>query len=187
MEYSILWDRRDEKGIAVPFGQYTAIANVELTADDSPAPLDTAEGRVERIVQTSSTRAPFFAGAFPENGPRLQPRVLGRLTQTGQDPAFPFNHYYGTLHTQTSYSDGGHTNNSTCAASTTHQSGDFTPVQAYSYARDTALLDFLGISDHNHQFNDACTGCSAAQVVQRYHDGLAGPARNFSGQWIGKI
>jgi hypothetical protein len=35
----------------------------------------------------------------------------------GQDPAFPFNHYYGTLHTQTTYSDGGHPNDSNCAAS----------------------------------------------------------------------
>src|SRR5262249_40669937 len=105
--------------------------------------------------------------------------------QFGQDPAFPFNHYYGTLHTQTNYSDGGHPNDANCASSTLHQAGDFTPAQAYSYARNTAHLDFLGISDHNHLFNDACSGCTAAQIVQRYHDGLAAAASaNTDGSFV---
>src|SRR5262249_32953156 len=77
-----------------------------------------------------------------------------------------------SLHSHTSYSDGGHPNDSSCAASTTHAVSDATPSDAYAYAR-SAGLDFLQVSDHNHQFNDACPGCSAAQVVQRYHDGLA--------------
>jgi len=41
--------------------------------------------------------------------------------------------YFGNLHSHTSYSDG---------------SG--TPAEAYRYARDTADLDFLAITEHNH-------------------------------------
>jgi predicted metal-dependent phosphoesterase TrpH len=41
--------------------------------------------------------------------------------------------YFGNLHSHTSYSDG---------------SG--TPSEAYKYARDTAKLDFLAITEHNH-------------------------------------
>jgi hypothetical protein len=136
------------------------------------------EERVEKIVQTRSSTLEFF------------PTVLSKASvipqaQFGQDPAFPFNHYYGTLHTQTAYSDGGHPNDANCASSTLHQAGDFTPAQAYSYARNTAHLDFLGISDHNHLFNDACSGCTAAQIVQRYHDGLAAAAAaNVDGSFV---
>jgi len=43
------------------------------------------------------------------------------------------NVYFGNLHSHTSYSDG---------------SG--TPLEAYKYARDTADLDFLAITEHNH-------------------------------------
>jgi hypothetical protein len=43
------------------------------------------------------------------------------------------NVYFGNLHSHTSYSDG---------------SG--TPAEAYRYARDTAHLDFLAITEHNH-------------------------------------
>src|SRR5437773_6976888 len=42
--------------------------------------------------------------------------------------------FFGNLHSHTSYSDG---------------SG--TPTQAYTQARDTAKLDFLAITEHNHR------------------------------------
>jgi hypothetical protein len=88
------------------------------------------------------------------------------------EAGYPYNFYYGSLHSHTTYSDGGHPNNSSCASSTSHLSTDATPSDAYAIARN-AGLDFFAVSDHNHQFNDACPGCSAAQIVQRYHDGLA--------------
>jgi hypothetical protein len=56
---------------------------------------------------------------------------------------------------------------------------------AYSYARNTAHLDFLGITDHNHLVDAACSGCSAAQIIQRYHDGLAAAAAaNVDGSFV---
>src|SRR5262249_33533882 len=180
MEFSIDWDRRTDNGILLSYGKFTAVVTVELKADPSAAanPGSQGEERVEKIVQTRSSTLEFFP-TVPSKASVI------RQAQFGQDPAFPFNHYYGTLHTQTNYSDRGHPNDANCASSTLHQAGDFTPAQAYSYARNTAHLDFLGISDHNHLFNDACSGCTAAQIVQRYHDGLAAAASaNTDGSFV---
>src|SRR5215813_1900508 len=181
MEFSAIWDRRDESGAPLPSAKYRVNATVEMTAANAGAiqmaePAGVAQpGRVAKIVQQRSMV--------------LQPvsnRTVPTLNaQVGQDPLFPFNHYYGTMHTQTVFSDGGHPNTSTCASSTTHAAGDFTPAQAYDYARNTAHLDFLGITDHNHLFDAACTSCSAAQVIQRYHDGLAAAATaNVDGTFV---
>jgi hypothetical protein len=102
--------------------------------------------------------------------------VLGvRAYEPPFESGYPFNFYYGSLHSHTTYSDGGHPNDSSCASSTTHLSTDATPTDAFSTAR-AAGLDFFAVSDHNHQFENACPGCSAAQVLQRYRDGLASAA-----------
>jgi len=54
---------------------------------------------------------------------------------TPLDPELGYTHYYGNLHSHTSYSDGVQT-----------------PAQAYTYARIGAPtpLDFLAVTDHNH-------------------------------------
>jgi len=98
--------------------------------------------------------------------------MLVRASEPPFEAGYPYTFYYGSLHSHTTYSDGGHPNDSSCAASTTHLSTDATPSDAFAYAR-SAGLDFFAVSDHNHLFNDACPGCSASQIVQRYHDGLA--------------
>src|SRR5262249_55022562 len=164
--------------------KYTVNVTVEMTATNAGIVQAatqagmTQPGRVASIVQQRSIVLQPASGAAVQMAPTLN-------SQVGQDPLFPFNHYYGTIHTQTAFTDGGHPNTSTCASSTTHAAGDFTPAQAYDYARNTAHLDFLGIEDHNHLFNDACPGCSAAQVIQRYHDGLAAAATaNVDGAFV---
>jgi hypothetical protein len=191
IEFAVTFDGRDDVGRLLPDARYIVEVSVELNSSSpAPAPAVVQAGatgevfeqpmeRVNRIVQTSSTPlqiASTPAGAAPVVTPR---------SQVSQDPAFPFNHYYGTLHTQTTFSDGGHPNDSNCASSTTHAAGDFTPAQAYDYGRNTAHLDFLGISDHNHLFAQACPTCTAAQVIQRYHDGLAAAAAaNVDGAFV---
>lgn len=184
MDFSVAWDGRDESGAVLPSAKYT----VELTVEMSSANPDTNQAtqtgvaqpeRVARIVQQRSLVLQLAPSTVSST------QALTTQSQTGQDPAFPFNHYYGTLHTQTTFSDGGHPNDSNCASSTTHGAGDFTPAQAYDYARNTAHLDFLGIEDHNHLFENACPSCTAAQVIQRYHDGLAAAAiANVDGSFV---
>ena len=57
------------------------------------------------------------------------------LAGTMLPPNLGYQHYYGNLHSHTSYSD-----------------GTQTPAQAYAYARNTAPtpLDFLAVTEHNH-------------------------------------
>lgn len=182
MDFSVAWDGRNESGVALTIGQYRVELTVELMSANSGTAQTavTQPGRVARIVQQRSIVLSPATNATAG----LAPAVINQ-SQVGQDPAFPFNHYYGTMHTQTTFSDGGHPNDSNCAASTTHLAGDFTPAQAYDYARNTAHLDFLGIEDHNHLFENACPSCTAAQVIQRYHDGLAAAATaNVDGSFV---
>lgn len=185
MDFSVAWDGRDESGAVLPRAEYTVKLTVELSSANPETNQAATQmvveqpGRVARIMQQRSL---VLQLASSTAGPT---QALTTQSQTGQDPAFPFNHYYGTLHTQTTFSDGGHPNDSNCASSTTHAAGDFTPAQAYDYARNTAHLDFLGIEDHNHLFENACPSCTAAQVIQRYHDGLAAAATaNVDGSFV---
>jgi hypothetical protein len=186
MDFSVAWDGRNESGVALPNARYRVELAVELTPANSGAAQTATQsavmqpGRVARIVQQRSIVLPPATSATAGSA-----SAVTTQSQVGQDPAFPFNHYYGTMHTQTTFSDGGHPNDSNCAASTTHLAGDFTPAQAYDYARNTAHLDFLGIEDHNHLFENACPSCTAAQVIQRYHDGLAAAATaNVDGSFV---
>src|SRR5712691_1180552 len=174
------WNGRDESGRFLPNGIYTAMVEVEIqAAGERVRPREeTLEPRVATIRQVTSH--PVILDSTHRG------RVPVTQSQTPHDPGVPFNFYYGTLHNQTSYTDGGHPNDSACASSTIHGGSDFDPPAAYNYARNTAHLDFLGIADHNHLFNDACSGCSATQIVQRYHDGLtAATNATVDGSFVG--
>lgn len=52
-----------------------------------------------------------------------------------------YKHYYGNIHSHTSYSDG-------CGDE--DESGVSTPAQAFEFAKQAEHFDFLGISEHNH-------------------------------------
>src|SRR5262249_5559737 len=172
VEFSIAWDGRDDKGNTLGSGQFTVEGSVELDSPSSTAPSVVLQGGepgkpVTHIAQRRSMGlelAPIEAA--PVAVAPLTTQAVALNSAVGQDPAFPFNHYYGTLHTQTTFSDGGHPNNSTCAASTTHSAGDFTPAQAYAYARNTAHLDFLGITNPTHFSSPPCPSSTAPHTIQ---------------------
>lgn len=48
------------------------------------------------------------------------------------------NYYFGNLHAHSAYSDGNKDN------------GSFTPANDYAYAKNSQCMDYLGISEHNH-------------------------------------
>ena len=52
-----------------------------------------------------------------------------------------YNYYYGNIHAHTGYSDG----NKDSATSLMS-----TPLQDFNYAKQSAHIDFYGISEHNH-------------------------------------
>jgi hypothetical protein len=184
MQFAPTWNGRDDLGRYLPNGPYTVTATIDMRAAGGPTRLrrddeETAgETRVHSIHQT-------FAGTVVLDSVR-RGRPGEVKSQTPNEPGFPYNFYFGTLHNQTSYSDGGHPNDSNCVSSTTHAAGDLDPAQAYAYARNTGHLDFMGITDHNHQFNDACSGCTAAQIIARYHTGLTAAANaTVDGTFVG--
>jgi hypothetical protein len=167
MQFSPAWNGTDDRGRLLHDGIYTVMADFEMRADGErsrPGEADDAP-RVSRIVQRMSH--PITLDSTHRH------RLNAAPAAAPHDAGVPYNFYYGTLHNQTSYSDGGHPNDAGCASSTIHGATDFDPAAAYNYGRNTGRLDFMAIMDHNHQFNDACSGCTAPQIVQRYHTGLA--------------
>ncbi|OFW58471.1 MAG: hypothetical protein A2W01_01850 [Candidatus Solincola sediminis] len=67
----------------------------------------------------------------------VQPLSAEAATEETRVAAVPMNFYFGNLHSHTSYSD-----------------GTGTPAQAFTWARDTAGLDFYAISDHAESLNE---------------------------------
>jgi hypothetical protein len=183
MQFAPTWNGRDDLGRYLPSGPYTVTATIDMRAAARRSRLrrdeeTDGETRVQSIRQT-------FSGTVVLDSVR-RGRPIEAKWQAPNEPGFPYNFYFGTLHNQTSYSDGGHPNDANCASSTTHAPGDLDPAQAYAYGRNTGHLDFMGITDHNHQFNDACTGCTAAQIVARYHTGLTAAANaTVDGSFVG--
>ncbi len=94
--------------------------------------------------------------------------------------SLPYTVYYGNLHSQTNHSDGGG-NVSTCSSSQPAQTGQFSPADAFPYAKNVGL-DFLMTSEHNHYFDGSSgTNASATQsgVHNLYQSGLT-TASNFN-------
>ncbi len=180
MQFSPAWNGTDQSGRFLPNGTYTVTAEIEMRAEGErtrPAE-DGDQPRAQVIVQRMSH--PILIDSTHRGRFNVAPAAAPH------DAGVPYNFYYGTLHNQTSYSDGGHPNDANCASSTIHVAGDFDPAAAYTYGRNTGRLDFLGIMDHNHQFNDACSGCTAAQIVQRYRTGLAAASSaTVDGSFVG--
>lgn len=167
MQFSPAWNGTDEAGRFLPDGTYHVVAEFEMRPDgERLRPSESEDSpRVARIVQRMSH--PILIDSTHRGRFNVAP------TAAPHDAGVPYNFYYGTLHNQTSYSDGGHPNDANCASSTIHAAGDFDPAAAFNYARNTGRLDFMAIMDHNHLFDNACSGCTAAQIVQRYHTGLS--------------
>jgi len=183
--FSQAWDGTDNRGNKLAPGTYQTTAFVRLVPRKraiTDLDFESVPSRVRDYVEASF--ATYVSVRYGTAKTARTPN-FAQAQSIPNEPGFPFNFYYGSLHTQTSFTDGGHPNNSTCASSTTHVAGDFTPPMAYDYARNTAHVDFLGISDHNHLFENACPGCTSAQVIQRYHDGLnAAAAASVDGAFV---
>lgn len=180
IQFSQAWNGTDQTGRFLPNGVYDVTAEIEMRAEGERIRSrdEDDDARVPVIVQRMSH--PITIDSVRRGRRTVAPTALPH------DAGVPYNFYYGTLHNQTSYSDGGHPNDASCASSTIHGASDSDPVAAYNYARNTGRLDFLGIMDHNHQFNDACSGCTATQIVQRYQTGRSAAASaTVDGTFVG--
>jgi len=109
------------------------------------------------------TRDCHNASAISTTVPSTQP---GTTPLPFPDRTVGLQHWYGNLHSHTSYSDGEPTS---------------TPTSAYTYARTLAPapLDYLAVTDHNH----AAGGFAMTPTL--YHQGLAqAAAANADGQFV---
>ncbi|MBN1413982.1 MAG: CehA/McbA family metallohydrolase [Bacteroidales bacterium] len=92
----------------------------------------------------------FYDGAF------IALLSLMSSTVYAQHPSIGgYNVYYGHVHNHTSYSD-----------------GTGTPAQAYNYAKNTAGLDFFGLSDHSDWLTDAEWADTKARADAYNADGV---------------
>lgn len=103
-------------------------------------------------VLSNSTSLSFFASnlnasttyyffVFSKNdqcvgGPIYLASPLSNSITTTASPVY--NNYFGNLHAHSAYSDGNQDNTA------------LTPADAYTYAKTSMCMDFLGISEHNH-------------------------------------
>jgi len=78
------------------------------------------------------------------------------------EPLTTPNHYFGVPHSHTSYSDGA-----------------LTPYDAFTYARDTANIDFLVISDHSNSLNATEWADTLTQANAFTEDGVFVGLRGF--------
>ena len=182
----VFWDGRDEKGRLVPAGtyQYTFLGRFapDRLFQDRPAlsygNLAGEPGVDEAAASTFDVIVDY--GMTAEAAVRLRmSKALGSCQVQQNTPietGFRYNFYYGSTHSHSNYSDGGHPT-SACSSGNAYGSGTFDPAAVYDFARNSAGLDFWVINEHNHLINDSVATNNApvteAKVRQRYAAGLA--------------
>lgn len=181
-----VWNGRDELGRRVKAGtyRYTFLGRFlpdRLNAGETVFGYDGLAGR----PGVTEARASAFEVIVD---PRLTADQAGRLRQskalgscqaqqnTPIEAGFGYNFYYGSTHSHSNWSDGGQPATS-CASGNANGSGTFDPAAVYSFARNSAGLDYWVINEHNHLLNDAMATnnppVTEAKVRQRYAAGLA--------------
>lgn len=99
----------------------------------------TAAGSVnaDQPVSVVIKAAAVTAGAQADSGPIAG--ITLKAAPSTEPPAYNF--YFGQLHSHSNLSDGAGT-----------------PDEAFTYARDTAKVDFLALTDHSNSFDNDTTG-----------------------------
>ena len=178
----ISWDGTDERGDALPDGNYDAslftspgdagdLAVALAAADvvDGPALMGEPP-----IIQTWPLRV---GKVLPVEMPSFAPLPsASRSLVAKSSPAaadLPYTVYYANLHSQTNHSDGGGVIG-TCTGAQNPQSGAFDPADAFVYAYGHGL-DALMASEHNHMYdgsNSTNAGADPAVAQALYQSGL---------------
>jgi hypothetical protein len=184
------WDGRDERGEIVPDGtyRYTFVArhqSLERSERYEPgampmiaATYDDAFGADEALASTDQVIVNSALTPAASNELRISANATSCQVQQHAplEAGFAYNFYYGSTHAHSNWSDGGQPTTA-CSSGNAYGSGTFTPANVYSYARNTAGLDFWVVNEHNHLIQDAIATNNApvteAKVKQRYQDGLA--------------
>jgi Bacterial Ig domain len=191
-EVNLEWAGRSGKNAALPDGIYRVhmstfaierSLNAKLAPDVSSLDDIAKVTDADVIDQTWDIRVgnPPMPAMPAFNALKTNPAKAGAEKSASATASLPYTVYYGNLHSQTNHSDGGG-NVSTCASSQAAQTGQFSPADAFPYAKN-AGLDFLMTSEHNHYF-DGSSGTNASAspttVKNLYQSGLS-TASSFNG------
>src|ERR1051326_1138956 len=179
------WDGRDESGALVPAGKYRytfvarylgdRIARPRAIPDSYDAVLEDHE---EALASSDDVIVNYDLPIQESRDLRLSAHATSCQVQQHAplEAGFAYNFYYGSTHSHSNWSDGGQPTTN-CTSGNTYGSGTFAPADVFNYARNTALLDFWVVNEHNHLINDASATNDApvteAKVRQRYQNGLA--------------
>jgi hypothetical protein len=185
------WDGRDDRGALVAEGtyRYTFVARYEprlrraVTYDEAADGEEAQSSGDDVIVNYALTASASHNLRIGTNATSCQVQQHAPM-----EAGFPYNFYYGSTHAHSNWSDGGQPT-SACSSGNAYGSGTFTPADVFSYARNTAGLDFWVVNEHNHLIQDAIATnnppVTEAKVRQRYQDGLAAAnAATVSGSFV---
>ena len=180
-----VWDGRDRQGAPVPPGRYRYTFLGRFAPDRlRPAKpvreyedLRDTPGMAEAFASTDEVIVDY--GLSADASIRLrQSAALGSCQAQQNTPiesGFGYNYYYGSTHSHSNWSDGGHSTGA-CSSGNAYGSGISNPTAVYDYARNSAGLDFWLINEHNHLIQDAIATnnppVTEAKVKQRYAAGL---------------
>jgi len=203
------WDGRDDAGRLVPAGKYryTFVARYAdgrgaagfspparsggLKSAAPPETYDAAFDLPEALASSDDVIVNYDLPVAESRDLRLSAHATNCQIQQHAplESGFPYNFYYGSTHSHSNWSDGGQPTGA-CNSGNTYGSGTFAPADVYNFARNTALLDFWVVNEHNHLINDASATNDApvteAKVRQRYQNGLAAAnTATVSGSFVG--
>jgi hypothetical protein len=181
-----VWDGRDEQGRLVPPGRYFYTFRGRFLADgirsitapsryedlESAAAVDEASASTDAVIVDYSLDEPSAA--------RIRQSLAASACEVQQNTpiegSFGYNFYYGSTHSHSNWSDGGHPTTG-CSSGNAYGSGTYDPAAVYDFARSSAGLDYWVINEHNHLINDAMSTnnppVTETKVRQRYAAGLA--------------
>lgn len=180
-ELSFEWDGRGSDGQPVPDGEYDifVIARLEETTGRRRVTLDDVV--IDRILSAGPPAAGSPVQVVVDRQGTYD--VLFETPETEQietlkaslDPNFPYQFFFGSTHAHTRWSDGGMPVTD-CSSGRYGYAGGARPVDAWSYAKNTAKLDYLTVVEHNHLMKEACSSCTDQGVKDRYAAGFTNAA-----------
>lgn len=181
-----VWDGRDEQGRLVAPGRYSYTFRGRFLADrirsiiapsryedlESAVAVDEAFASTDEVIVDDTLDEPTAARIRQS----LEASACEVQQNTPIESSFGYNYYYGSTHSHSNWSDGGHPT-SGCSSGGAYGSGTYDPAAVYDFARNSAGLDYWVINEHNHLINDAMTNnnppVTETKVRQRYTAGLA--------------
>jgi hypothetical protein len=188
----LFWDGRDEFGQLVPAGRYryTFAARFLPLGAARLGSYDNAFDGEEALASSDEVIVDYTLQPEKSRGLRMSANATSCQVQqhAPMEAGFGYNFYYGSTHAHSNWSDGGQPTNA-CNSGNAYGSGNFTPADVFSYARNTAQLDYWVVNEHNHLIQDAIATnnppVTEAKVRQRYQDGLtAANTATVSGSFV---